>query len=239
MIKKQNIFIVLIFICHFYNHLQGQINKLNLSLNAGIASTNMSDYKLFIKQGKFNLPVDTKTFGNFAPSPYLSYSFSLSFNNGFFLGLGNGLYSNWARLHYRDYSGEYKLDMEVDGFSIHLRVGGTEQIFRNINLEFYGKPELLFATTSIDESISIYEFEEVYSESYKYTQLMGEAGIDMVVFTNKSIKPFIGLAYSGLLFSSKNEDIDPPQWSGIRAGIGVRFSIGIGSHKNDQEELKP
>lgn len=213
----------------------GQSTGHHLSLNIGVATSSMKDYKNFLKDGAYYFPFEPKTFNDFGPSPFVSYTFTFSRPGGFFFGFGNGLYSTWTRLHYRDYSGEYLLDWQVKGTSIHLKIGGTEQVFKNTNLEFYGKPEFLYSKIQFEEKIVVYDIEQKFPEDYNFWQLMGEAGMDLVFLTNKRINPFASIAYSGLLITSKDEDHDPPNWSGIRASAGVRVSFNKKVLQSKQE----
>lgn len=233
MSKKLCLSIMLLVLFLNFNDLSGQSFKYHFNLNGGLATTSMNDYKLFLERGEYNLPVDPMTFGDFDPSPFLSYTLTFSQPSGFFFGFGNGLFTTWTRLHYSDYSGEYLLDWQVNGTSVHLKIGGTEQVFKNTNLEFYGKPEFMYSDIKFEERIVVYDIEEKFTDKYHFWQFMGEAGIDMIFLTNRRVKPFIEVAYCGLLYSSDNEVHDPPNWSGIRASLGIRFSFDKRETKAD------
>ena len=145
--------------------LPGQNFRLNMNCGYGLYQLNdLKDFQFDLKEYYSQLPIEmTEQFPG-----YSNYSVSgeIYLNPDNIIGINGTFYTTGARNHVKDYSGEYKLDMPLNGYRIGLQYQNILYKFNKINLYAQFKGGITLSTFKLKESFIIYN---VYSTSSNAT----------------------------------------------------------------------
>jgi len=209
------------------------------AIYTGYGAYQLNDVKdLQLNFLKATSPLKTEAVDKFPD--YYNYTASLEycFNTTNYTGLNTSFYTTGARNHLKDYSGEYKLDMILDGFSIGLQYRHVLSESDKINLYFLLKSGIIFSTLKINESLIV---NGVSSNSNYYTfgskTFFGEP--DLGAFYPLGDRFAIDLSFgyqfnlkSKLYLDNKDNAMYNPSgsevkldWSGLRITLGLSFNF--------------
>jgi hypothetical protein len=156
---------------------------------------------------------------------YINHSASIGLyldkNNIF--GINASYLTTGGRNHLSDYSGEYKLDMILNGYQLGIE---SEHIFNlgnkfDMNLNF--KMGLIKSYLDISEYLIINGLDSNTStENYTQTNFFLEPNLNVSYKIINSIAFKVGLGYNLNTSTFNRELID---WSGFRPRIGISYSL--------------
>ena len=221
------------------NHLlYGQSFKFELQSGGGFYS--MSYLNVINDKVSHDIPFDTRLVSDFPAYWYLKPVFSLQFKK-FSIGFNYSLQSTGSRVSAKDYSGEYRFDMNVNSSSPGIHGEVLLGNLKRIRLNLYSDLGISYSKLRLTEYFMVLD-QKLTDKSYRYKaqNYFFEPGFNIsypVLFFN------IGL-YSGyligfgkqayytnnnkedkLLIPESRESIKP-DWNGLRFGISVYYNLG-------------
>lgn len=172
---------------------------------------------------------------------YFNYSSSIEYwyNNKNSIGLNGAFYTTGGRNHIKDYSGEYKLEMSMDGYRIGIQDRNIISEFNKIKIYVCIRGGLLISGFKMNEYIKINNVDST-STGYKFRSktFFGEPSLGIRYFLGTRMSLDFCAGYqidtNGKLHLKKNRDItlnNPAEktvfvnWSGIRILLGLSFDL--------------
>lgn len=168
-------------------------------------------------------------------------SINYSFYNNFYLnenkliGFDISFFSTGGRNHLKDYSGEYKLDMILNGTRIGISFLHREIVQNNFCIYGRFNTGILFSKLKLNENLTIYD-EQLLSDKYKFysTSLAFEPSVVFAYEIVKNISIDLKLAYDINLGSElhlkDNKDAKighKTNWSGFRVSLGLNYNMNL------------
>lgn len=216
--------------------LQGQHFKFRV--NTGYGFYQLKELKMFQKSILNYAPVLPKAVEKFPG--YLNYNFAFEYSPDGYKSFGTDLtlYNTGARNHIKDYSGEYKLDMLLNGYRIGISYNRLFDFMGKTRVYAQLKLGALFSRLQLKEYFTVYNAGE-NSTSYTFVSTMITAeptvGItrplgsrfDLNCGVGYEINPASRLHLQGhkdnyLVMNGERVYIN---WSGIRVMAGVGFKL--------------
>lgn len=211
----------------------------SFSAGAGTGTYNMKQLSDLNEVLQGEVPFETRIVSDFPP--FLNYSASLKVRvNNFRYGLEYSYLTTGSRVSAKDYSGEYLLDMTLNGHSAGLSAGFVIPSTGKLEFSFSGVAGVIFTRLRINENLVVLE------NQILDTRLRAQSETPYV-------GPVIGISYpagvfdfglnAGYLFQITKDNfaltdgtegilLNPstgksvgPGWDGFRVGLtaGVRF----------------
>ena len=156
---------------------------------------------------------------------YINHAVSIGFymdkNNIF--GFNASYLTTGGRNHISDYSGEYKLDMILNGYQLGIE---SEHIFNlnskfDINANF--KLGLVISNLDISEYLIIYDLDSnTTTSNYNQGSFFLEPNLNLTYNLKKGITVKVG---TGLNFNTSVFNSQLIDWSGFRTRIGISYSF--------------
>lgn len=242
---KKNVLFVLLFLAFT---LSASSQGWNGDVRAGFGYYNLYDVKAL----QLNLMKETnlthvKPVEAFPGSLFYSVSANYSLNPRDRVGLDFNYYTTGGRNHVKDYSGEYKLDMILNG----ARIGAKYARFNRIYSKFYLGVQLsggcIISNLDLDEYLKVYET-TIADEEYKLTgvgiyvepsvllsyHLLENTHINLMGGYEQDIEGELHLRGNNDQKTGKNAD-----WSGLRISLGVNYTFSLekkGPEVNKQDQ---
>lgn len=230
--KKIIIFAVLLLI---FNNLIGQKLAFNGCAGYGVYQLNeLKQFQLDLKNSMHPLPVESiEKFPGF-----LNYSLGIEYskNGNYFFGITTSFYTTGARNHLKDYSGEYKLDMILDGYRIGLQYRAIQKRWNKVDLSLELKSGVIFSTLKVTELINILNSSDnsgVYKFRSRTVFMEPSVRLNYPINSKISFETTLGyeLNLKSSIYSKENPDYDLKNMNGNSVHLnwsGVRFALGIG-----------
>lgn len=216
---------------------KGYSQKLNIEACVGSATYKMNDLKNVNETVSLSLPFNTEITEDFPGFVYNKFIISYSFKRFFTLGVFWSYNSTGSRIHYKDYSGEYRFDNIISSHMPGIDIKYT--IIDNvIDLSMYNDAGFAFTNLFVQEELKVFEFVESDEMNFIAHSFQTEPGIKAEYswkFLNFGI--FFGYLfdfnktlhikdhpeiyyYNFYMNSNINED-----WSGFRYGISLSLNM--------------
>lgn len=232
--RTRTVFLSLILVFVFFDV---KSQDINVEVNAGYGFYKLDDVKSLqqsmLQSAQFpNLKSVEKFPNGFYPS--ISVNYLLNPKNS--IGISLLRYTTGGRNHLADYSGEYKIDMILDGY----RIGGKYQhkvyLQNKFALIVQFETGVIFSELDVDEKLTVYE--EVMLSEHINLESKGIYLEPMVKFSYNFIDDFslqfssgYDLDFKGKLKVDGEKTTLESDWSGLRMMLGVSYSFK--SHKNN------
>ncbi|HYQ56645.1 MAG TPA: hypothetical protein VEP89_04790 [Draconibacterium sp.] len=165
--------------------------------------------------------------------PSISVNYFLDPKNSF--GITFLRYTTGGRNHLADYSGEYKIDMILNGYGIGTKYQRTAYLQNKFAFILQLEAGVIFSELDMDERLTIYE--EVMSNDHISLESTGIYVEPMLKFSYNLIDDFNLQFSSGYNINFKGKmKVDGEKtdyvsnWSGLRLMLGVSYTFK--SHKN-------
>jgi hypothetical protein len=156
---------------------------------------------------------------------YINHSASIGFymdkNNIF--GFNVSYLTTGGRNHLSDYSGEYKLDMILNGYQVGIESEHIINLENKFDMNFNFKMGLIQSNLNTTEYLIIYGLDSKTStDYYSETSFFLEPNLNVSYHITKGIAIKVGVGYNLNTSSFNGTLID---WSGPRARIGISYSL--------------
>lgn len=235
----RHLFFILIPIAVFFYGTGLSAQTISLSAGAGTGTYNMKQLKHLNEVLQGEMPFETKVVSDFPP--FLNYSASLKVRvNNFRYGLEYSYLTTGSRVSAKDYSGEYLLDMTLNGHSAGLSAGYVIPSSGKPEFSFSGVTGVIFTGLRIDENLVVLE-NQVIDTRFRARSNAPFAGPVIGISYPAGVFDF-GLnagylfqittgnfaltdGYEGVLLNPSTGKSVGPGWDGFRLGLtaGVRF----------------
>jgi hypothetical protein len=212
---------------------------LKVSIEVGIGTYQLSGLKEINESVLSDLPINGKLVHDFPATFYYRPSISLKFKR-FNFGYSHTYKSTGARISTKDYSGEYRFDMISSAHSPSLHIdyllsqntkietyvrllGGVS--FSDLSVEeFFELNEEVHTNESFEFSSNNYFFEPGFYFTYPIKGLLLESHIGYhISMGDNTLTDSSGDIE---LTNPDNGNSIPPNWGGIRIGIGLAYAFG-------------
>jgi hypothetical protein len=156
---------------------------------------------------------------------YINHSASIGLymdkNNIF--GFNVSYLTTGGRNHLSDYSGEYKLDMILNGYQVGIESEHIINMENKFDMNLNFKMGLIKSNLDISEYLIIYGLDSNTStDHYSETNFFLEPNLNVSYHISKGIAVKVGVGYNLNTSSFNGALID---WSGLRARIGISYSL--------------
>lgn len=211
--------------------------EIKIGFKTGLGVYNMEDLKDLTSEIYSSLPFEAKVVSNYPSFIYYKPGLYRSLNK-FNLGVQVSFNSTGSRISSKDYSGEYKFDTKINGIAPSVYVDYTLYSFSEkfmIQLTFEGG--IIFSEISFAEDLFIND-QQILNKSYSYKvqNYFFEPGfkIDYQLYEFFSIGltgNYLSQFGNNVFESDDNgnlyhgENILGPDWSGLRIGLSIMFSV--------------
>jgi len=210
---------------------------INVEINGGYGFYELDDVKSLQQSMLESTPIpNLKSVEKFPNGiyPSISVNYLLDPKNSF--GITFLRYTTGGRNHLTDYSGEYKIDMILNGYGFGAKYQRTAYLQNKFAFILQLEAGVIFSELDMDEKLTIYE--EVMSSDHIILESAGIYIEPMVKFSYNFIDDF-SLQFSGgydvnLLGKMKADGEETTlvsNWSGLRLMLGVSYTFK--SHKNN------
>jgi len=210
---------------------------INLEINAGYGFYKLDDIKTLQQSMLESTQIpNLKSVEKFPNGIYPSISVNYLLDPKNIFGITFLRYTTGGRNHLADYSGEYKIDMILNGYGTGAKYQRT--VYEQNKFAFILQLEagIIFSELDMDEKLTIYE--EVMSSDHIILESTGIYVEPMIKFSYNFMDD-INLQFSGgydlNLMGKMKADGEKTtlasNWSGLRLMLGVGYSFK--SHKNN------
>ncbi|MBV5281075.1 MAG: hypothetical protein JZU53_01440 [Paludibacter sp.] len=156
---------------------------------------------------------------------YTNHSASIGFylDKNDVLGINASYLTTGGRNHLSDYSGEYKLDMILNGFQVGIESEHIFNLGRKIDLNANFKLGIIKSNLNVTEYMTIYNLDSKTStDEYKQSNFFLEPNLSVSynIIKGIAVKACIGYSLNTSIFNSELID-----WSGLRTRIAVSYSL--------------
>lgn len=208
----------------------GYSQTIELSVESGLASFNMSELKDINTQEQKRLPFKTEITYNFPAYIYYKPMMLINFKRLSF-GVSTAFYSTGSRISRQDYSGDYIFDMLISSWT-----PGAEGLVRlftknNHSVQLGLSGGAIFSKLEVNNHLSLYDsvltknsitlkgtnIFVIPSIRYNYQVKSIKFGANVGYFTQFLDKPL------HLASNSEEETRIKPDWSGLRVGLFVSY----------------
>ncbi|MCY1721462.1 hypothetical protein OU798_13990 [Prolixibacteraceae bacterium Z1-6] len=214
--------------------------NINFELNAGYGFYSLNDIKNFQKSllDAMNLP-NLKAVETFPNNIFYSASVNYMVTPRISVGIGFASATTGGRNHLADYSGEYKLDMILKGYTTGLKFQYALFMDNKFGLWLQLEGGASESLLRIDETIIVYE-EEIVNENMKLegAGIFVEPSLKITrnVFDRLNVHFCAGYNYTfknDMKLHSEKTDIEA-NWSGVRLLLGMDYTLNF--KKNTQSQ---
>ncbi|WP_321514945.1 hypothetical protein [Marinifilum fragile] len=210
--------------------LSAQSSRINF--NVGYGTYKLENQKDILEQAQV---YDSKTLTSFPGNVYYSGSLEFLIKKNHLLGFNMMYLYTGGRNHIRDYSGEYKLDIQVNA----IRFGGgyKTRIFENatqkLRLDLGLNVGIIWSDFNATETLAIYNYDsDSMDVSYKYAAPFAEPQLTLSYLLGKGLYITGNLGYEldinhqiGWFDSDEYKRGIRTDWSGLRASVGFSYVI--------------
>jgi len=214
-----------ILILLFYQNSFTQIDTLNqeskifgIYVMSGLASYNIDDLSEARDKGIKQLNFPAEVTDDYPNNPLISAELTL-LRERIEIGIGLNWISTGTRVHYADYSGEYKYENIVNNFEYTLILKSRKRNLTPFNFQLALELGKKTITVKTKETLRILDQSKVNSDTFNYSTWIIKAG-GRLSYHFSDWEVFIGALYC---LEPQNEIT--LKFSGIRAIAGVGFRI--------------
>lgn len=217
--------------------------QVEFGMESGIGSYNMKDLKELNNSILNDMPFDVKVVNDFPAFFYYRPSVFYG-THGYKFGLSLSWQSTGSRISGKDYTGEYKFDMNVKSYMPELFVS-LPIISRKIECSLQGTVGISNSNLEIKEYFMVYDT-LLTNTSYKFKghNVALEPGF-RIKYPIKKLTAGFYLGYQIMLYSQtfyidnprnklqneKTKNDIKPNWSGFRMGISINYFVDLSKIK--------
>lgn len=235
----RNLFFILTTLTVFLTGTVLSAQTVSFSAGTGAGTYNMKQLRDLNEVLQGEMPFETRIVSDFPPFLYYSASFRVRVNN-FRYGLEYSYLTTGSRVSAKDYSGEYLLDMTLNGHSAGLSAGYVIPSSGKLEFSFSGVAGVIFTSLRINENLVVQENQipdtklRARSETPYAGPVIGiscpagvfDFGLNagyLVQITKGKFALTDGT--EGILLNPSTGKSVGPGWDGFRVGLtaGVRF----------------
>jgi hypothetical protein len=203
----------------------------------------MSYLNIINEKVSLGVPFDTKLVSDFPAYWYLKPVLSLQFKK-FSIGLNYSFQSTGSRVSAKDYSGEYRFDMNVNSNSPGIHGEVLIGNLKKIRLNLYSDLGISYSRLRLTEYFMVLDQKLTdKSYSYKAQNYFFEPGFNItypVLFFNIGLYSGYLIGFGKQAYYTNNNKKDKlyipessesivPDWNGLRFGISVYYTLGRGT----------
>jgi len=172
---------------------------------------------------------------------YLNYSVSVEYfvNPKNLIGINGAYYTTGGRNHISDYSGEYALNMPLNGYRLGVQYRNVFAGFNKINMYVSADGGMMLSVLSISETLTLYP-DHSNTEAVDFTSISFtfDPSVGAWYPLAKKVSLDISLGYQvyleSTLFNVDNVESELTDfrgnpvrlnWSGLRLGIGISYNL--------------
>jgi hypothetical protein len=152
----RNLFFILTTLTVFLTGTVLSAQTVSFSAGTGAGTYNMKQLRDLNEVLQGEMPFETRIVSDFPPFLYYSASFRVRVNN-FRYGLEYSYLTTGSRVSAKDYSGEYLLDMTLNGHSAGLSAGYVIPSSGKLEFSFSGVAGVIFTRLRINENLVVLE----------------------------------------------------------------------------------
>ncbi len=231
---KKLCFIVIMILPAEYIYSQSMI----VEINSGLGTYRHDDLKSFQNYLLTFAPPHTKEVAKFPPYFYYSASFENILNKRHLIGINFTMLTSGGRNDIKDYSGEYSLDLHINGIAAGLQYRYIFNSFKNIDLYAKARAGLIFSTFYMKETLNLTQGDTTtISEHFHAENIYCEPSIGIIWNFWQRLSLDFSLGYEidtkgSFLLENTKQFIALPSgkplttdWSGFRTLAGISYRI--------------
>lgn len=230
---KKNILFLLLFLTCI---LSASSQEWNGEVRTGLGSYDLYDVKAMqLSLMKATNLTHIKPVEAFPGNQFYSVSADYSLNPRNRIGLDFNYYTTGGRNHVKDYSGEYKLDMLLNGVRIGAKYAIINRMYPNIYLGVQLSGGCMFSNLDLEEHLTVYD-KTIADEGYELTglgiyaepsmflsyHLLENIHIDLMGGYEQDILGELHVKGYKDQKTSKTAD-----WSGLRISLGINYTFSL------------
>lgn len=207
--------------------------SIGVGISTGYGFYDLSDIKSFqtTMLTSINLP-SVKAVEKFPNNLYYSFSLDYSINQKNKIGIEFSYLTTGGRNHVADYSGEYKLDMLLDGYQIGPNYEYLIFTKNKLDIDLQLASGIIASHLKANEELTIYD-ENIFNDQTKMKS-MGlfiepslKASYNVFDKLNLNCKAGYEYNFKGNLNLNGQQTKISTNWSGIRLSVGIDYSLDI------------
>ena len=212
--------------------------SIKVEINSGIGTYNHDDLKSFQDYLITFAPPHTKKVSEFPPYFYYSASVENILNERHLIGINFTWLTSGGRNDIKDYSGEYSLDMHINGIGAGFQYRYIVSSFKNFDIYAKARLGLLFSSFYMKERLNLMQADtSTTSDRFRAMNIYCEPsmGITWNFWSRLSLDFSLGYEIDtkgSLLLVNTKQFIALPSgqpiktdWSGFRALAGISYRI--------------
>ncbi len=212
--------------------------SIKVEINSGLGTYRHDDLKSFQNYLITFAPPHTKKVAEFPPYYYYSASVENLLNAHHLIGINFTYLTSGARNDIRDYSGEYSLDMHINGIGAGFQYRYIATSFKNFDIYAKARLGLLFSTFYLKERLNLIQADtSTTSDRFRAMNIYCEPSLGFIwnFWTRLSLDFSLGYEIDtkgSLLLENTKQFIALPSgqplktdWSGFRALAGISYRI--------------
>lgn len=209
-----------------------------VEINSGLGTYRHDDLKRFQDYMLTFAPAHSREVAKFPPYFYYSASFENIVNTKNLIGVNFTLLTSGGRNNIKDYSGEYSLDLHINGIGAGFQYRYIFKSFKSFDLYAKARAGLMFSTFYMKESLDLIQADSTKTtEHFHAENIYCEPSVGIIWNFWKRLSLDFSLGYEidtkgSLLYENSKYFISfPPgqpltiDWSGFRAVAGVSYKI--------------
>ncbi len=210
---------------------------INVEVNAGYGFYQLNDVKTLQQSmlGSAQIP-NLKSVEEFPNGFYPSISVNYLFGPKNSIGISFLRYTTGGRNHLADYSGEYKIDMILDGYGMGVKYQRGVYLQNKFAFILQIETGVIFSELDVDEKLTVYK--EVMSSDHISLESTGIYAEPMVKFSynfiddlNLQFSSGYNINFMGKMKVDGEKTDFVSNWSGLRLMLGVSYTFT--THKNN------
>lgn len=232
--KKTAVIVLFLALCQ---HLFCQ--QYSVRVDAGYGLYNLKELKELQSYLLIDDILGAKSLEKFPSTVFYALSSECLLNKNDGLGIAGSFYSTGGRNHIEDYSGEYKLDMLLDGYNVGLSYRRVFLFFNTFNLSARLESGMKYSVLKLNEQLRILDVSSL-DNNYTFDSFgfYAKPSVDLSYSWSKKISLNVSVGYEydakSTLHKRKDRDILLTigygesvhlDWSGIRTSIGMTYYV--------------
>lgn len=156
---------------------------------------------------------------------YINHSASVGFylDKNILIGINAAYVTTGGRNHLSDYSGEYKMDMILNGYQLGIDSEYIFNLSKKVDFNANFKVGYIRSTLDVNEFLSVYNVDSKNSKEHlSQDSFFLEPNVSLSYNIIRGIEARLGIGYNLDTSVFDNKMID---WSGLRTKIGVSYSF--------------
>ncbi len=212
--------------------------SIKVEINSGLGTYNHADLKSFQDYLITLAPPHTRKVAEFPPYYYYSASVENILNAHHLIGINFTFLTSGGRNDIRDYSGEYSLDMHINGIGAGFQYRYILSSFKNFDLYAKARAGILFSSFYMKERLNLILADTTTtSDRFRAVNIYCEPSLGIIWNFWSRLSLDFSLGYEidtkgSLLLENTKQFIALPSgqplttnWSGFRALAGISYRI--------------